>query len=258
MLAFCILLEEVGCLVSLAVYCETAQHWSLAHIYITIDCEVSNVSVLTESKVLELNLTVGTVYVECQILTTCFYDRYVVDYYPVIIAVALYGYFDTTIAAGSSLVQCYLGDACQWRGYCAWFSCCVLVWILSCNHISSTVRELSLISRRVNTHSVECKGKCLLAVKGFEIYLYICSFCVVYFLPVGEVGSVECLLLNGTNLNHLYIIKVATTSCHNLNIALSHFCCSSFVVSCVFCCSYTTDGIVVVAMATGYSDDVLC
>ena len=42
----------------------------------------------------------------------------------------------------------------------------------------------------------------------------------------------ENISMNGTNLNHLYVIKVATTSCHNLNIALSHFCCSSSVGGC--------------------------
>ena len=150
-----------------------------------------------------------------------------------------------------------LGDACQWRGYCAWFSCSVLVCILSCNHISSTVRELSLISRRVNTHSVECKGKSLLAVKGFEIYLYICSFCVVYFLPVGEVGSVECLLLDGAYVYHLNLIKVAAACSNYFYISLSHFCRCSVVFCYVFSSSLSAYSEVVVVWMSCYGNYVI-
>ena len=98
-----------------------------------------------------------------------------------------------------------------------------MVCILSSNHISCTVGELSLISLRVNTHSIECKGKCLLAVKGFEIYHYARSFCVVNFFPLGEVGSVECFLLDGAYVYHLNLIEVAAACSNYFYISLSHF-----------------------------------
>ena len=76
-------------MILLAVQQEAAEHRSLAHIYIAIDGEVGYVSVLTEVEVLELNLTVGAVYLECQILALGICDSYVVDCYPVCIAVTL-------------------------------------------------------------------------------------------------------------------------------------------------------------------------
>ena len=77
-------------MILLAVEQEAAEHRGLAHIYIAIDSEVGYVSVLTESKVLELNLTIGAVYLECQVLALRICDSYIVDCYPVCIAVALY------------------------------------------------------------------------------------------------------------------------------------------------------------------------
>ena len=57
-----------------AVEAESAEHWSFAHIYVSVDGEVGNVSVLVEGEVFELDLAVGAVYVECQIFTACGYN----------------------------------------------------------------------------------------------------------------------------------------------------------------------------------------
>ena len=229
-------------MILLAVEEEAAEHRSLAHIYVAIDGEVGYVSVLTESKVLELNLTVGAVYIECQVFAFGICDSYIVDYYPVFIAVTLYGYLDTTVAAGSSLVQCNLGDASQCRCYYARFCSLVFASIFGCLHETGNFRELRVCTCWINTHTVECKAEFLLAVEGLHLCHLVGSFFSVNFIPVGEICRVECLLLQGTCLNELDAVEVTVLCYFYLHIALSSFIYSSIVLNVFVSRSCFTDG----------------
>ena len=254
MLASSILVEDIYCLIFFSVEAETSEHWSLAHIYIAIDSQVGNVSVLTESKVLKFDLTIGAVYVECQILTTCFCDRYVVDYYPVFIAVTFDRNLDTTFAAGSSLVQCNLGDVSQSRCYYVRFCSLVFASIFGCLHETGNFWELSVGTCWINTYTVECKAEFLLAVEGFHVYHFVCSFTSVDFFPVGEISRVESLFLNSTYLYYLYLIEVTGGCCYYFNIALSYFCRSGFVFCYICSCCNTTYRIIVIVRITCHCD----
>ena len=195
-------------MILLAVEEEAAEHRSLAHIYVAIDGEVGNVCVLTEVEVLELNLAVGAVYFESQILTASCFDTYIVDYHPVFIAVALYRYLDTTLATCSCLVQGNLGDASQWRCYYARFCSLVFAGVLGCLHVTGNLWELRVGTCRVNAHAIECKAEVFLAVEGLHLYHLVGSLGTVDGLPVSEIGRVEGLLLQGTRLNELDTVEV--------------------------------------------------
>ena len=221
---------------------EAAEHRSLAHIYVAIDGEVGNVSILTESEVFELNLTVGAVYFESQVLALRICDSYVVDCYPVCIAVTLYGYLDTTIAACSCLVQGNLGDASQWRCYYAWFCSLVFAGVLGCLHETGYFREFSVGTCWINAHAIECKAEFFLAVEGFHLYHLVGSLTAVDFIPVGEISRVESLLLKSACLNKFDAVEVTVLCYFNLHVALSCFIYSSVVLDVFIFRSSFTDG----------------
>ena len=229
-------------MILLAVEEEAAEHRSLAHIYVAIDGEVGNVCVLTEVEVLELNLAVGAVYFESQILTASCFDTYIVDYHPVFIAVALYRYLDATLAAGGSLVEGNLGDASQWRCYNVRFCCLVIARVFGCLHETCNLWELRVGTCWINAYTVECKAQVFLAVEGFHLYHFVCSFTVVDFFPVGEVCRVECLLLQGTCLNELDAVEVTVSCYFNLHVALIGFVYGSIVLDVFIFRRSFTDG----------------
>ena len=105
-------------------------------------------------------------------------------------------------------MQGNLGDASQWRCYYARFCSLVFAGVLGCLHVTGNLWELGVGTCWINTHAIECKAEVFLAVEGLHLYHFVGSLTAVDFIPVGEIGRVESLLLQGTRLNELDAVEV--------------------------------------------------
>ena len=147
-----------------------------------------------------------------------------------------------------------LGDASQWRCYYARFCSLVFAGVFGSLHETGNFWELSVGTCWVNAHAIECKAEFLLAVEGLHLYHLVGSLGTVDGLPVGEIGRVESLFLDGTYVHYFNLIEVAATSGYYFNIALSYFCRSGFVVCDICCRCNTTNSIIVIVRITCYSN----